>query len=302
MGGEKVDAGLVVLVAHPIPMPLALLLFSTAWPRVEVPLWLAENLKDVGDERPPLAGLSSILCVFCALWGNGEPLSTSDDCLSAETVDVESIGGDSGLPRMLDMLKDVYWGLQAGLKAGLPTSKLNGWWLFKPQPDFPFFSSRRRSSAGVELLLEPSNSRSSSETTDTSISVSPDIIDESKEARARRSSDEAVSSCVSTMIQERSPLVPSTKAAWSRCTGGPSRQKGGTTVDDDGATAGRHSLSDTRSGSKRGSRRISSVDVFGAARMVVVWCTRLRWLAGTSRRLRRQADVVADRSVARRHS
>lgn len=300
------DAGLVVLVAHPIPMLPALLLFSTAWPRLEVPLWLPENLKDVGDERPPLAGLSSqdepILCALCALWGSGEPLSTSDDCLSAETVDVESIGGDSGLPRMLDMLKDVYWGLQAGLKAGLPTSKLNEWWLFKPQPDFPFFSSLRRSSAGVELLLEPSNSRSSSDTTDTSISVSPDMIDESNVSR--RSSGEAVSSCVSTMMQERSPLVPrpSTKAAWSRCTGGPSRQKGGTTVDDDGATAGRHSLSDTRSGSKRGSRRISSVDVFGAARMAVVCCTRSRWLAGTSRRLRRQADVVADRRSVARHS
>lgn len=271
MGGEKVDAGLVVLVAHPIPM--LLLLFSTAWPRLEAPLWPPENLKDVGDERPPLAGLSSqdepILCAFCALWGNGEPLSTSDDCLSAETVDVESMGGDSGLPRMLDMLKDVYWGLQAGLKAGLPTSKLNEWWLFKPQPDFPFFSSLRRSSAGVELLLDPSNSRSSSDTTDTSISVSPDMIGESNVSRA----DEAASSCVSTMMQERSPLVPrpSTKAAWSRCTGGPSRQKGGTTMDDDddGATAGgRHSLSDTRSGSKRGSRRISGVDVFGAARVV----------------------------------
>lgn len=122
-GGENVDAGLVALVAQPIPILVALFLVSIPWPSAAV-RWPAANLKGVGEDRP-LLGLSQaepILWEFCV---GGEPLSTSDDCLSPDTVDVESTGGDSGLPRMLEMLKDVYWGLQAGLSGGLPMSKPN---------------------------------------------------------------------------------------------------------------------------------------------------------------------------------
>ena len=54
------------------------------------------------------------------------------------------------------------------------------------EPDLPFFSCSS-SSAGVELLLEPSSSKSSSDTTDTSISVSPDIL--------RACSPEGISCC-----------------------------------------------------------------------------------------------------------
>lgn len=133
-GGEKV-CGLVALVAHPIPIPVELALDSSpvTWPpTADTPRWPPESLKDVGEDEtlPGLPQDGKILCDVCEFAGGngGDVLSTSDDCLSPDTVDVESTGGDSGLPRILEMLKDVYWGLQAGLSAGLPTSKLNGWW------------------------------------------------------------------------------------------------------------------------------------------------------------------------------
>jgi len=87
----------------------------------------------VGEDvtLPGLPQDGGILCEFCEFCefagGSGDVRSTSDDCLSPDPVDVvESTGGDSGLPRMLEMLKDVYCGLQAGLSTGLLTeSKLN---------------------------------------------------------------------------------------------------------------------------------------------------------------------------------
>lgn len=113
-GGEKVAAGLVALVAHPIPIPAELALDSspvTCPPAVDTPRWPPDSLKDVGEDetRPGLPQDGKILCDGCELaGGSGDVLSTSDDCLSPDTVDVESTGGDSGLPRMLEMLKDVY--------------------------------------------------------------------------------------------------------------------------------------------------------------------------------------------------
>lgn len=99
-----------------------------------MPRWPPDSLRDVGEDET-LPGLPQdggrVLCEFCEfVGGSGDVLSTSDDCLSPEPVDVvESTGGDSGLPRMLEILKDVYCGLQAGLSAGLLTeSKLNEWW------------------------------------------------------------------------------------------------------------------------------------------------------------------------------
>lgn len=123
LGGENVDAGLVALVAHPIPILVELFLVSIGCPTA-VARWLAANLSGVGEDNP-LFGLSQADPILWEVCVGGEALSTSEDCLSPETVDVESTGGDSGLPRMLEMLNEVYWGLQAGLSGGLPMSNPN---------------------------------------------------------------------------------------------------------------------------------------------------------------------------------